>query len=182
MLGHAPDMPSDSGQVLTFVAAIDVFVAKHCKPNNRPATAKETERLLRRHFEPKLGSMALVDITPQKVAGVIDGLLETPGEANHAFSAIRKLFSWARELRYIERSPCEGMRLPVKPRTRERVLESEEIAKIFNAAKIYPYPYGSIVLLLLLTAQRRQEIVGLQLSMGHELSSYVGFQFSLGGG
>lgn len=162
MLGQAPDMPSDSGQVLTFVAAIDVFVANHCKRNNRPATAKETERLLRRHFEPTLGRMALVDITPQKVAGIIDGLLETPGEANHAFSAIRKFFSWARERRYIERSPCEGMRLPVKPRTRERVLEPDEIAKIFSAAKTYPYPYGSIVLLVLLTGQRRQEIVGLQ--------------------
>lgn len=164
MLGTAPEMPSMAAPVLHFTAALDAFVETHCRRNNREATARETERLLRRHFEPKFGRMALGDITPQKISGLIDQLLHTPGEANHAFSAIRKFFNWARERHHVDRSPCEGMRLPTKPRVRERVLEYEEIAKIFAAATADPYPYGAIVQLLLLTAQRRQEIVGLRWS------------------
>lgn len=164
MLGEPPDMPSKFEPVLNFTKAVGLFVETHCRRNNRAGTAKETERLLRKHFEPKLGRMALGDITPPRIAGLVDQLLDTPGEANHAFSAIRKFFNWARERHHIERSPCEGMRLPTKPRARERVLGAGEIAKIRAAAKTYPYPYGVIVELLLLTAQRRQEIVGLRWS------------------
>lgn len=162
MLGAPPEMPSKAAPVLDFANALDAFVETHCRRNNRQATSKETERLLRRHFEPKLGRMALADITAQRVAALIDQMLDTPGEANHAFAAVRKFFNWARERRHIERSPCEGMRLPTKPRTRERVLDPDEIAKIHAAAIAYPYPYGAIVRLLLLTGQRRQEIVGLR--------------------
>lgn len=164
MLGEPPEMPSKAEPVLDFTKAIDLFVETHCRRNNRAATAKETERLLRKHFAPKLGRMALGDITPQRIAGLVDQLLDTPGEANHAFSAIRKFFNWAHERRHIDRSPCEGMRLPTKPRARERVLDHDEIAKIYRTAVKYPFPYGAIVQLLLLTAQRRQEIVGLRWS------------------
>ena len=161
-LGEAPDMPSQVDSVVTFSNALDLFIKTHCKKNNRESTAKETERLLRKHFESKLGRMALEDITPQKLAGIIDRLLERPGEANHAFSAIRKFFNWACDRQHIERSPCERMRHPAKSRARERVLDDDEIASIFTVARDQPYPYGSIVLLLLLTGQRRQEIAGLR--------------------
>lgn len=162
MLGVPPEMPSTAAPVLDFATALDVFVETHCRRNNRQATAKEAERLLRRHFEPKLGRMALGDITPQRIAAVIDLMLDTPSEANHAFATVRKFFNWAREHHHIERSPCEGMRMPTKQRPRERILGPNEIAKIHAAAIAYPYPYGAIVHLLLLTAQRRQEIVGLR--------------------
>jgi len=164
MLGEVPEMPSKAEPVLDFAAAVEAFLIKHCARNNRASTAKETERLLRRHFVPSLGRIAVADITSQKIAGIVDRLLDRPGEANHAFTAIRTFFSWARERRHIERSPCEGMRLPVRPRRRDRVLEPDEVARVAKAARLFAYPYGTIVLLLLLTGQRRQEIVGLRWS------------------
>lgn len=161
-LGEAPDMPSEAEPAITFSGAIEAFVRTHGQRNNRPRSAKETERLLRKHFEPKLGRMALIDVTPQRIAGLIDRLLDTPSEANHAFVAVRKFFNWAKERRHVALSPCEGMRLPTKPRARERVVDQDEIGRVYVAAEGLPYPYGAIVQLLLLTAQRRQEIVGLR--------------------
>lgn len=164
MLGRAPEMPSTSEKVLRFSEAVTLFVDMHCAKNNRLGTAKETERLLRRHFEIKLGRMLVTDVTAGNIGSIIDGLMSTPGEANHAFSAVRTFFNWARQRRHIDRSPCEGMRLPVRPKARDRVLTEIEVCRIYDAAKSTSYPYGSIVLLLLLTGQRRQEVSGLRWS------------------
>ena len=40
------DRPPD----LTFSDAVTLFLTTHCAQNNRPASARETERLLKRHF------------------------------------------------------------------------------------------------------------------------------------
>ncbi|HOV05078.1 MAG TPA: Arm DNA-binding domain-containing protein, partial [Kaistiaceae bacterium] len=94
MLGTLPDKGEKA--VLDFAEALDLFGKTHCAKRNRANTAAETTRLLRRHFLPKLGDRTLPDIRNQDVVGIIDRMLDTPSEANHAFSAIRKFFNWAR--------------------------------------------------------------------------------------
>ncbi|HYM33157.1 MAG TPA: tyrosine-type recombinase/integrase [Candidatus Cybelea sp.] len=149
------------GSTITFEAALDLFVKTHCEPNNRASTAYETERLLRRHFLPKLRSQSLQDIATPDVARLIDALLTKPSECNHAFTAVRTFFKWATRRGYLRHSPCEGLQRPTKPTSRSRVLSDDELRCVFKAAGRLG-TYGAIVQLLVLTGQRLGEIAGLR--------------------
>lgn len=146
---------------IIFEKALDTFVSTHCKQNNRPSTAKETERLLRRHFLPKFRKRSLDEISTQDIAKEIDKLLPTPSECNHAFTALRTFFRWSCRRKYLQHSPCEGLQRPTKPQARSRVLTDKEIVAVWRAAKTMG-TYGKIVRLLLLTGQRLNEVAGLR--------------------
>lgn len=145
-----------------FAEGLKLFLETHCKQNNKPSTYKSTERLLRRHFLPRFQSQGLQNITTQDIAPLIDRLLRTPAEANHAYTAAKTFFRWAQRRRYIQYNPLEGLEKPAKSSKRERVLSDTELAKIIEGAQEFPFPFGTIVLLLLLTGQRRMEIGGMR--------------------
>lgn len=48
--------------------------------------------------------------------------------------------------------------------SRDRILTDDELAAVFRRAQAYPRPYGQIVQLLVLTGQRRGEVVALRRS------------------
>jgi integrase len=146
---------------LTFADALDRFLTTHCRQKNRPSTAKETERLLRRDFLPSWGRKPVGSITKSDVLTVLEGKRERPGAANHAFGAIRTFFNWCLRYDYRTTSPCAGLSLPAKTGTRSRVLTDEELAAVWRGAASAEYPYGAIVQLMILTGQRRGEIASL---------------------
>jgi hypothetical protein len=76
---------------IPFEAALDAFVANHCAQKNRPRMARDTERLIRDHFAPKLARGSLDEITARDISSVTDRLpgAGKPGAANHAFTAVR---------------------------------------------------------------------------------------------
>ena len=147
-----------------FAEAAADFLQLHCAVRNKARTAEETERLLNRHWLPAFSRKSLQDIRTQDISNVLDRLTGTPSEAVHALAAVRKFFSWARQRRLVTRSPCEGLQLDIRSQPRTRVLSDPELVKAYGAAEQYGYPYGSIVQLLLLTAQRRNEIASLRWS------------------
>ena len=144
----------------TFSEALESFFATHCDQKQRRSTARETKRLLNKHYLSVFRDRSLSDISSRQVQSIIDGLLRTPSEAIHAFRAIRLFFRWARARHHIDHSPCEGMIQPAQARTRDRVLTDEELKLVWNAAN--SYPFGTIVRLLILTGQRRSEIGSLK--------------------
>ena len=151
---HAPSV--------NFAKAVEDFLRLHCAVRNKLRTAEETERLLRRHWLPVFSRKALQDIRTHDVSDVFDALQNTPSEAMHALAAIRIFFSWARQRRLIGHSPCEGLKLGIRSQPRTRVLTDPELVKVYRAAERIGYPYGTIVQLLLLSGQRRNEIANLQ--------------------
>jgi integrase len=175
-IGHYPDMPlsearaeakrriSERRQVRisdqTFTSALELFVTTHCAKRNKPSTAKETERLLRKHFFPKFRSRAVADLTHEQVASIVDNLDNST--ANHAFAAVRTFFRWCVRRRFIAHSPCDGMVMPNRSVSRERVLSDPELLSVWRAADHYGYPFGTIVQLLVLTGQRRTEVGSLK--------------------
>jgi integrase len=54
------------------------------------------------------------------------------------------------------------LQVGVRSQSRARVLSDAELVKAYRAAEQIGYPYGTIVQLLALTAQRRSEIAGLR--------------------
>jgi len=147
-----------------FPAVLSEFVEIYAKRQTRGA--QETERLLRREFEGAWAKLTIRQITKQHLNEVLDGILNrgTPSAANHAFAAIRRFFNWAVERGYLDHSPCQGSKAPSKVGSRDRVLSDVELAAVWRAAEKIGYPLGHLVLLLILTAQRRSEVAGMRWS------------------
>jgi len=59
-------------------------------------------------------------------------------------------------------SPAAGMRLPTKEHPRDRALTDDEIRWLWLACEATEWPFGPLVKLLLLTAQRRDEVAGIE--------------------
>jgi integrase len=89
---------------------------------------------------------------------VIDRLQNTPIEQLHAFLIATTFFRFCVRRRLIDRSPLHAVELPGKFNERERVLTDDELKLVYRAAQNEPYPFGDIVVLCVLTGQRRGEV------------------------
>lgn len=127
---------------------------------NKPRTTAEYERVLNRHFQ--LGKARLADLKRRDIMRRVDRLKDTPAEQNYTFVTARTFFRWAVRNGYLDANPIEGLSPPAKLVPRDRVLSNTELAAVYKASRAYPYPYGPIVSLLLLTGQRRGEIAALR--------------------
>ena len=144
---------------ITYDEALKRFLLA-CEQKNKPRTVADYRRHLNLHF--KFGAMQLSEITLKEISRRVDRLKATPSEQSHAFVALKIFLRWAVKHRMLERSPIEMMTIPSRKGGRERALNSDEIAAVYSAARSTPYPFGTIVQLLLLTGQRRGEIAALR--------------------
>lgn len=79
--------------------------------------------------------------------------------ANRVFAALRRFFGWAVERGVIEASPMAGLKPPSPEVSRDRVLTDRELIAVWKAAGETGYPFGPAVRLLILTGQRRAEVL-----------------------
>ena len=154
-------LPSKVG---TFADILDTYIEKHCATATRENTRKEVERTLRKEFLPGWRHRDITEIRKPDVITVIDAILDRghPSTANHAFANINHLFNWEVSRGVIALSPCHGLLTPAPKKSRERVLSDTELATVWQAVKETPYPFGTIVQLLILTGQRRGEVTGMR--------------------
>ena len=103
-----------SSNKLRFEHVVEEFIAKHCAVHNRKSTAKETARLLRVRFARQWAARDIRQIGRGDIVAVLDDAMKsnTPSAANHAFSAVSKLFSWCVARGIIEINPCLGVSRP----------------------------------------------------------------------
>ena len=145
----------------SFDEAVNYFIETHCKQHNRISTWRETERILRVRFVDRWGNRLLRDIAKTDVVELIDEIIAkgTPSAANHALATARVFFNWCSDRDLIDFNPCTRVKMPAKKVSRERVLNQEELVRLWHATCTLRYPFGTITQLLLLTAQRRNEVV-----------------------
>jgi integrase len=147
-------------------AVVDEFVAKHVRRSNKPSTGKEYERLLAKEIVGPWGERRLEEITRRDVNLMLDEIVDrgSPVAANRVLAILRKFCLWAVSREIIPASPCEG----VTPRSietpRDCALDDHELRLVEKARGTLGYPYAAIVGLLLLTGQRRGEVVGMRWS------------------
>jgi integrase len=151
------------------------FIERHCKRSNRPRTAVETERLLNLHVLPRWRGRLLREITRRDVLELLDRVVDSgkPIAANRVLSAVRKLFNWSVARDIIAASPCAGVKPPTAERSRDRVLNDDELRSVWQAAEHVGYPFGSLVKLLILTGQRRDECAGMKWSELEEARTWT---------
>lgn len=142
----------------TFAEAFEAYIELHVHKNMKASSAYEAERVLRRHFD--FGSKILDAIHTAEIMRIVDRL--PPSAANHAFTHLRAFFRWCLRRRYIDRHPLEHLSLPNRVTPRDRVLTDGELRIIWHTAKDFPFPFGIIVMLLILTGQRVGEISALR--------------------
>jgi integrase len=98
-------------------------------------------------------------ITHEDVASTLDGI-KSVSARNHALKDIRAFFNWCVP-RYLASSPAAGLKM-LASASRSRVLSDDELKRVWIAAELMGYPFGTIVMLLILTGQRKSEIGSLQ--------------------
>jgi len=144
-------------KAVAFDTAKSEFIEEK-EEKNRANTVRDYKRLLKRF---PFGKTRLADISRQDVKKKLDKIT-APSERKHALVAIKTFFRWCIGAGYLDNSPCEAMKAPQPRAKQKRVLAPAELREVLSKAKIEPYPFGPIVLLLVLTGQRRTEIAHLE--------------------
>ncbi|NSL22826.1 tyrosine-type recombinase/integrase [Agrobacterium tumefaciens] len=103
------------------------------------------------------------DITKSDVVKLLDGLVDRGSgvTANRVFVTLNTWFNWMVGRDVLRANPMTGLKKFTVESSRDRVLSDDEIRVFWEATKQHTYPFGPMWRLLLLTAQRRQEVSGL---------------------
>ena len=129
----------------------------------KPRSLTECSRHLDKHWKP-LHRLPLTAIDRSTVAAQLRVIAADRGAAaaNRARTTLSALFAWAIGEGLCDSNPVIGTNKAAESGPRLRVLSDAELAAIWRAAP--DNDYGRIVQLLMLTAQRRDEIGGTALA------------------
>jgi integrase len=164
---EAKDDDKDGPHELTadspMAEVIAEFIERDQKPRNRSWHA--VQKLLRYDLS-VWNHRPLSSITRSDVQRVIDGVLDRgkPIMANQLLAHTKRMFNWAVERDLIGTSPAAKVKPPSPKVERERVLTDPEIYEVWHGADRLGWPFGPLVQLLMLTAQREGEIAAMRWS------------------
>ncbi|WP_245269263.1 tyrosine-type recombinase/integrase [Rhodomicrobium udaipurense] len=145
---------------LTFADAVERYLSVHARPTRY---WKEKRARLCSPDTKSLRSRPLALVTRAHVAAVIDAVEgRSTAAARLLFADIRPILAWALDRAMVETNPMEGMRGPATSDARDRVLSDDELRAFWQAASEQSWPFENIFKLLLLTAQRREEVAGVR--------------------
>jgi integrase len=106
----------------------------------------------------------LAEITRADVRAAINGKHKTsPVAANRLLALVRRIFRWAVREEIVGANPAMDIE-PTPETERERVLTLSELARVWHGAEALGYPFGPLIHVLILTAQRRSEVAGMRRS------------------
>src|SRR5215210_2071611 len=139
---------------------VDAFIRQHV---SKRRSAAEISRILKREIVGRWGSRSVHDVTRRDVIELVSEIVDrgAPVSANKTLQMAKTFFTWCVGRAIIDRSPCEGVKQPTREVPRDRVLSDDELGRVIRAARQIGGPYGGIVELLALTAQRREEVAQL---------------------
>lgn len=156
----------------TFEEVAKEYLERHAKAKKK--SWKEDERVITKELVPEFGLRQAKDICRQDVRAFLERKSDTaPIGANRVRALLRKIYNWAIAADIVESNPVYLVPAPVKEHHRERVLNKEEIKKIWNAIetdskctdkkhmKIKMLSAG-IMKLRILTAQRGAEVMSME--------------------
>lgn len=146
---------------LAFPKYAERFLSLYVRDNWK-ASYSSAESILRLHVTPLLKSKALPAIRRADLVAVLDGIPQSqPALRRLVFAVMRRLFRWAVSRGDILISPVDGMEAPAGAPSRDRVLADDELKAVWQASEGLGYPFGPFYRLLIVTAQRREEVGGL---------------------
>jgi integrase len=146
----------------TVEKAYKEFLEKYAKRFNKHW--KETKRNFEKDILPVLGKVPIDEVKRQDLIAILDEIMERDAGimANRTLAALKRFFGWCVERGLIEHSPAFVIKPPAKAKSRDRILNDQEIVEIWRAADEMSYPFSPIIKFLLLTGQRRGEVASMR--------------------
>jgi integrase len=143
----------------------DQFIEQHAKRKTRPNTARATAAAFRNDVLPAWRGRSIHDIARRDVIALLEQIAaDRPILANRVKGVLSKFFGWLCERDVIAASPCVGVKSPSPEVARDRVLNDDELRRLWLASDAVGGNAGAYTKLLILTGQRRSEIAGLRWS------------------
>ena len=131
----------------------------------RLRSKKAIESQLERDVYPKLGARPITEISRGDVRDLVRAIAaKRPVAANRCLAHVRRVLSWAISQDKIEANPAAGIDPPGEEKSRDRVLDDGEIARLWPACDAVGYPFGPALKIMLLTGARRSEVAGMKWS------------------
>jgi integrase len=123
----------------------------------KPRTFEGVEGHLVNHWRPFKGR-PIHDISRRDIALQLVEIANERGPyaANRARATLSNFFAWAMKEGLVDANPVAGTNRQTDEKARDRVLSDAELRAIWNACN--GDDYGSIIRLLILTGQRRDEV------------------------
>jgi integrase len=134
------------------------FIARDQRGRGRRSW-REVERTLSRELAGWM-DRPIATIGRADVLALLDDVVDrgSPIAANRLLAHLRRMLNWTVGRGILAASPAAGVEAPGEERTRDRVLTPAELAAVWHAAGDLGWPFGQIVRLLIVTAQRRDEV------------------------
>jgi integrase len=140
----------------------DNWLARHVE-KNKLRTGYELRRIIERYILPYWADRNFVEIKRSDIAKLLDVIEDKhgPAMADAVLTTLRSIAVWVQSRDDSYTPPfARGMRrVPKQVHQRSRVLNDDEIRKVWHAAD---GQFGALVRLLLLTAQRREKLLTLR--------------------
>lgn len=144
----------------TLAAYIALYREKHVS-TVRAGTAVNINRELER-MQDEWPGRSLRSISKKDVVAVIDKAMKRgPSAGVTAWKVAKAFFAWCEAREDDFASPARSIRKPAKEKSRDRVLDDNELKLTWDAAEAEGGPAGALVKLLMLTGARRNEITEL---------------------
>lgn len=130
---------------------------------NSAASHQFCEGTLRLHILPVIGSVRIEEITKTDINRVLNRIeARKTALRRNVFAVLRWMATWAVDALDLRTNPMSGLKPPPMAAARDRFLSDDELRWIWKAAETLPAPYPAFYKMLILTAQRRDEVAGLQ--------------------
>lgn len=139
---------------------LDEFVKRHVKKKNRESTQTNTISFIDKRIRPEWKDRDIRTITKRDVVKLLDDIADSgaPETAARVRAILSKFFNWAVDRDIVDSSPVPKGSTAKQGASRERVLTDHEVRLVWLACEKVGWPFGPLVKLLLLTAQRRNEV------------------------
>jgi integrase len=178
----AKEAAAHEADVGRFEAVAERFLTEGRRWRNKrqqpwaPNYAAEVRRILEHDVLPHWRGRPIRSLTKHDVNELLDAKARTRErprkgtdggaavQANRVKTRLSTLFAWAASQDLIDADPSAGVLLRGAERSRDRVLGDDEIVLFWRGAEGAGWPFGAIFRLLLLTAQRKAEVVGMRRS------------------
>lgn len=152
----------DAETAFTVRSILDSYEQLHLKPNLRtaPERRRQLDLALSKHLSRPLAELTRVDI--QRV--IDDKAEEAPFAANRIRAALTAFIGWCWRRGYVENNFALATSRAARETPRERVLTVEEMKAIWESTDALGPLWGPYTRLLILTAQRRGDVAGMEWS------------------
>jgi integrase len=162
-----PQKIEDAAAVGTFKEVAEEWFKRHVIKEKKLRSAAEIRRQLRRYVYPKWGNKKFLDIRRKTVNELLDQIADNSGApmADYVLATLRGIMTWyqSRDEDYVSPIVAKMKRdkREAKARARKRILNHNEIRRVWEAAGECGI-FGALIKMLLLTAQRREKVVSMR--------------------